>query len=305
MRYLCDLVTQMQLSDIPLKQGEPLCRHTSFQIGGPAACMAFPASAAQLRTIFALASEYGIEPIVLGAGTNVLAPDQGLDALVVETRTGMTKLSDLGDGVIEAECGVTLARLATYAMERSLTGLEFAHGIPGTVGGGIYMNAGAYGGEICQVLESVTVLRRNGSIQELSAHDLDLSYRHSCLMDTGMTVISARFRLQPGDKDMIRAKMAELMSRRRASQPLEFPSAGSTFKRPATGYAAALIEQCGLKGFTVGGAQVSKKHAGFVINTGHATAGDVLSLMDQVRAEVLSQTGIELEPEVRIMEAKR
>ncbi|MDD6024097.1 MAG: UDP-N-acetylmuramate dehydrogenase [Oscillospiraceae bacterium] len=302
MRHLRELITQLQLSDIALKQGELMCRHTSFQIGGPVAVMVFPANARQMQTIFALAAEYRIHPMLLGAGSNMLAPDEGLDTLMVETRTNMKEISLLEPGVISADCGVTLARLAAFAAENGLTGLEFAHGIPGTVGGGIYMNAGAYGGELSQVLLSATVMNRRGEISELPLEELDLGYRHSRFMEENLVILSAKVRLQPGDPEAIRARMAELMGKRKASQPLEYPSAGSTFKRPATGYAAALIEEAGLKGLTVGGAQVSKKHAGFVINTGRATAKDVLKLMEQVQQRVKEHSGVVLEPEVRILE---
>lgn len=304
MRHLRELVTQLQLSDIALKQGELMCRHTSFQIGGPVAVMVFPANAGQMQTIFALAAEYRIQPMLLGAGSNMLAPDEGLDTLMIETRTNMKEISLPEPGVISADCGVTLARLAAFAAEQSLTGLEFAHGIPGTLGGGIYMNAGAYGGELSQVLLSATVMDRRGNIYELPAEELDLGYRHSRFMEENLVILSAKVRLQPGDKDAIRGRMTELMGKRKTSQPLEYPSAGSTFKRPVGGYAAALIEEAGLKGFTVGGAQVSKKHAGFVINTGRATAKDVLTLMEQVQQRVKEHSGVVLEPEVRILEVR-
>ena len=304
MEYLRELITKLQLSGIMLKQGELLCRHTSFQIGGPVAVMVFPETEAQLRDTFRLCGEYRVRPMVLGAGTNMLAPDEGLDTMMIETRTGLTALRDLGEGCFEADCGVTMARLATFAMERGYTGLEFAHGIPGTVGGGVYMNAGAYGGEMKQVVEQVTVMYPNGRTEDLGADELDLSYRHSRFMSEDCVILRVRVRLQQGDREAVRARMQELMAKRRASQPLEFPSAESTFKRPQTGYAAALIEQAGLKGLTVGGAQVSEKHAGFVINRGRATCKDVLALMGQIQQAVYEQSGVRLEPEVRIMEVK-
>ena len=281
-----------------------MLRHTSFQIGGPAAVMVFPETADQVAEVFRLSREFRITPIVLGAGTNVLAPDEGLDTLILETRTGLQEISCLGDGVLEAECGATLTKLAVFAMEQGLSGLEFAHGIPGTVGGGVYMNAGAYGGELSQVLAQVTVLYPSGNREVLMAEELALGYRHSRFMEEEGMILSARFRLTPGDPREIRSSMNELMRRRRASQPLEFPSAGSTFKRPAGGYASALIDKAGLKGLTVGGAQVSPKHAGFVINRGGATCRDVLALMEQVREKVLADSGITLEPEVRILSAQ-
>ncbi len=301
MEHLNQLVTRLQLAGIPLRQGEPMLRHTSFQIGGPAAVMVFPETEEQVREVFHLTKEYRIRPILLGAGTNVLCPDEGLDTLILETRTGLQGLYCPAENEIEAESGVMLTRLATFAMEQGLSGLEFAHGIPGTVGGGVFMNAGAYGGELAQVITQVTVLYPDGRWAVLAADELDLGYRRSRFMEEDCLILSVRVRLTPGDKTTIRSEMNELMRRRRASQPLEFPSAGSTFKRPVGGYASALIDQAGLKGLTVGGAQVSPKHAGFVINRGGATCGDVLALMDQVRDKVLAHSGITLEPEVRIL----
>lgn len=305
MKYLREFVTLLQLADIPLKQGEPMCRHTSFQIGGPVAVMAFPKNVEQMQEIFKIAAQFHISPMILGAGSNILAPDQGLDTVVIETRTNMNQSQRLEDGTITAQCGMTMARLATIAMEHGYTGLEFAHGIPGTVGGGVYMNAGAYGGEMQQVVTNVTAMDRKGHVLELPAEELGLSYRHSRFMEEDLVILSATVRLQKGEREEIRAKMAELMTRRRTSQPLEYPSAGSTFKRPVGGYAAALIEASGLKGFRVGDAQVSEKHAGFVVNRGRATSHDVLELMKQVQEKVQADSGICLEPEVRILEVQK
>ena len=305
MKYLREFVTLLQLADIPLKQGEPMCRHTSFQIGGPVAVMVFPENVEQMQEIFKIAAQFHISPMILGAGSNILAPDQGLDTVVIETRTNMNQAQRLEDGTITAPCGMTMARLATIAMEHGYTGLEFAHGIPGTVGGGVYMNAGAYGGEMQQVVTNVTAMDRKGHVLELPAEELRLSYRHSRFMEEDLVILSATVRLQKGEREEIRAKMAELMTRRRTSQPLEYPSAGSTFKRPVGGYAAALIEASGLKGFRVGDAQVSEKHAGFVVNRGRATSHDVLELMKQVQEKVQADSGICLEPEVRILEVQK
>ena len=305
MKYLREFVTLLQLADIPLKQGEPMCRHTSFQIGGPVAVMVFPENVEQMQEIFKIAAQFHISPMILGAGSNILAPDQGLDTVVIETRTNMNQAQRLEDGTITAQCGMTMARLATIAMEHGYTGLEFAHGIPGTVGGGVYMNAGAYGGEMQQVVTNVTAMDRKGHVLELPAEELGLSYRHSRFMEEDLVILSATVRLPKGEREEFRAKMAELMTRRRTSQPLEYPSAGSTFKRPVGGYAAALIEASGLKGFRVGDAQVSEKHAGFVVNRGRATSHDVLELMKQVQEKVQADSGICLEPEVRILEVQK
>lgn len=305
MKHLREFVTLLQMADIDLKQGEPMCRHTTFQIGGPVAVMAFPNSPEQVGEILKIARRYEITPMILGAGSNILAPDEGLDTVVIELRTAMNRVEERSKGEFEAQAGAAMARLATFAMERGYTGLEFAHGIPGTVGGGVYMNAGAYGGEMCQVVTGVTAMDREGNLLDIPADKLDLSYRHSRFMNEDLVILSVRVKLEKGDREEIRAKMAELMTRRRTSQPLELPSAGSTFKRPATGYAAAMIEAAGLKGLRVGDAQVSEKHAGFVVNRGRATCKDVLQLMKQVQDRVEQDTGVRLEPEVRILEVQK
>lgn len=305
MKHLREFVTLLQMADIDLKQGEPMCRHTTFQIGGPVAVMAFPNSPEQVGEILKIARRYEITPMILGAGSNILAPDEGLDTVVIELRTAMNRVEERSKGEFEAQAGAAMARLATFAMERGYTGLEFAHGIPGTVGGGVYMNAGAYGGEMCQVVTGVTAMDRAGNLLDIPADKLDLSYRHSRFMNEDLVILSVRVKLEKGDREEIRAKMSELMTRRRTSQPLELPSAGSTFKRPATGYAAAMIEAAGLKGLCVGDAQVSEKHAGFVVNRGRATCKDVLRLMEQVQDRVEQDTGVRLEPEVRILEVQR
>lgn len=306
MRNIREFVTSLQLAGISLKQGELMCRHTSFQIGGPVAVMAFPDSPEQAEKIMTIAGTLEIKPMIMGAGSNMLAPDEGLDTVMIETRTNMTEIRLLDETRIEAQCGVTLAKCAVFAMENGLTGLEFAHGIPGTLGGGIYMNAGAYGGEMSQVVESVTMLLPDGTLKkDVPVEELGLSYRHSRFMEEDAMILSAVLKLGVGVREDIRSTMTELMGKRRASQPLEYLSAGSTFKRPATGYAAALIDEAGLKGFRVGDAQVSEKHAGFVINRGRATCRDVVSLMEQVQARVLDNSGVTLEPEVRVLEVKR
>lgn len=306
MKNVREFVTRLQLAGVPLKQGELMCRHTSFQIGGPVEVMVFPEGREQMMETIRLAREFQIVPMVMGAGSNMLAPDEGLDTVMIQTKTNMTRMELLEGNRIKAQCGVTLAKMAVFAMENGLTGLEFAHGIPGTLGGGIYMNAGAYGGEMVQVLESVTVLERDGTVREdIPVAELGLSYRHSRFMEEDSIILYAIVKLTPGDKEAIKARMTELMGKRKASQPLEYPSAGSTFKRPKTGYAAALIDEAGLKGLTVGGAQVSEKHAGFVINRGRATCKDVVELMAQIQEKVKANSGVELEAEVRVLEVKR
>jgi len=288
------------LPEIQLRFEEPMAKHTSFRIGGPAEVMAFPGSAEELSSIFKVSVLLDIKPYILGAGTNILAPDEGLPGLTICLKDCLDGMEDLGQGRIRVAAGVTMARAAVFAANLGLSGLEFAHGIPGSIGGGVYMNAGAYGGEICQVCESVEVMGRDGAIMEYSNEQMGFSYRHSRLEETEEVVVSAVFRLVEKPAEEIKEKMQELMARRRASQPLDMPSAGSAFKRPVGGYAAALIDGCGLKGFSVGGAGVSVKHAGFVVNLGGATAQDVKQVLTQVSRRVFDDTGIQLEPEVRI-----
>ena len=289
---------RMDFPTLRLLEQEPMAAHTSFRIGGPAA-MAFPASTDELTRLYRWCLEHQISPLILGAGTNVLAPDAGLDRLVICTKE-LSNITDLGNGMIEAECGVQLSRLACFARDLGLTGLEFAHGIPGTVGGGIYMNAGAYGGEMCQVAVSTTALLPDGTVWEAIGDAQGFSYRHSAFEQKQAVILKTRYQLTNGDPAVIAEKMQELACKRRNSQPLELPSAGSTFKRPVGGFAAALIDQAGLKGKGVGGAAVSEKHAGFVVNLGGATAADVLATMELVQQKVMEHSGIRLEPEVRI-----
>ena len=290
------------LPDMKLVHDEPMSRHTSFRIGGPAARMAFPANAEQVVLLQGLAEACEIQPLVIGNGTNLLVSDEGIDNLVIDT-SEMNTIRLEEDGVtISAYAGVSLARLADFACKQGLTGLEFAHGIPGTLGGAVCMNAGAYGGEMKQVIDSVVLLDPSEGIRVLSCEEMEFGYRHSLLDEhPNLIVLSASVKLMPGDPDAIRETMRELMAKRKASQPLEWPSAGSTFKRPEGYFAAALIDQCGLKGFGVGGAQVSEKHAGFVINQGGATCADVLELIRQIQERVLAEKGVRLEPEVRII----
>lgn len=285
---------------LTILEEEPLSRHTSFRIGGPAALFVKPADEDQLAQVLRFAASHDITPRMLGAGTNVLAPDEGLRALVVCTKDALLGLSDLGDGMIEAYAGETLSKTAVFAKNLGLTGLEFAHGIPGTVGGGIYMNAGAYGGEMKQVSVQTTVLTMDGEEKTVSGEAQGFSYRTSAFEKMDAIIVKTRLQLAPGDKAEIAAKMQELIEKRRASQPLELPSAGSTFKRPEGAFAGALIQEAGLKGTRVGGAQVSEKHAGFVVNTADATADDVKKLIALVQKRVFEMSGFTLQPEVRI-----
>ena len=288
------------LPQIVLRCNEPMNKHTSFRIGGPAEVMAFPKNAQELSEILNKSALLDCKPVILGAGTNVLAPDEGIKGLVICLKDALEGMELLADNRIRVAGGVTMTKAAVFAANHGLSGLEFAHGIPGTVGGGVYMNAGAYGGEICQVCESVDVMDMQGNLRTLPCEDMEFSYRHSRLEDEGGIVVSAVFALKALDKEEIKQTMRQLMAKRSASQPLDLPSAGSAFKRPVGGYAAALIDQTGLKGFCVGGAGVSEKHAGFVVNLGGATAADVKAVLAQVSDKVFDATGIRLEPEVRI-----
>ena len=288
------------LPELKWLRDEPLARHTSFRIGGPAKRMAFPKTAEELIVLDGFLREADVRTVLLGNGTNVLFPDEGLDAVVVATGE-LKEVRRIGDTELSADAGVSLARLATEAWQAGLTGLEFAHGIPGSLGGGVVMNAGAYDGALADVLTEVTALFPDG-VRTLKAEDLQLSYRHSIFTkQPEAVVLRATVRLRAGEPDAIKTRMDELMEKRRRSQPLEYPSAGSTFKRPAGHFAGRLIEDAGLKGTRVGGAEVSTKHAGFVINSGNATCADVLALIEKVQKTVFDATGVTLEPEVRII----
>ena len=287
------------LPDMEYEKDAPLDRYTSFRIGGPARRMAFPRSGEAAVLLVSHALELGARPFVLGNGTNVLFPDEGVERLVICTRDMACVAAGAVAGEITAECGASLAKIAVFAQKAGLSGLEFAAGIPGTVGGAVCMNAGAYGGEMKDVVTSVTYLDEDLSVRETD--DAGFSYRHSRFSDTGCIVLGAEVSLHEDDPDAVRERMRSLAERRRSSQPLDMPSAGSTFKRPAGGYAAALIDEAGLKGCAVGGAQVSEKHAGFVVNRGGASFDDVLRLIEHIQNEVYRVSGIELEPEVKII----
>ena len=296
---LYDLLSE-KLPHLALKREEPLSQHTSFRIGGPAEVMAFPRTQEELTALLRAARELDVRLRLLGAGTNVLAPDEGLRGLVIVTRDCLVGLERRGEVQIAAMSGVSMAKLTFFAMEAGLTGLEFAHGIPGTVGGGVYMNAGAYGGEIRQVAAETKFLTPEGEVETLSREAQGFAYRTSAFQKRDGVLLQTLFTLTPGDAHAIHARMQERAEKRRASQPLELPSAGSAFKRPVGGYAAALIEQAGLKGFRTGGAAVSEKHAGFIVNRGGATAADVLRLIEIIQKRVLETSGILLEPEIRL-----
>ncbi len=288
--------------DCSILLDEPLKNHCCFRIGGLAEVLVIPKKEAVLISVLKYAHERSIPLHILGNGSNVLISDEGLKGIVVKLMGGLTDIIYMGDGIIGCSAGVSLSRLSNFAKELSLTGLEFVYGIPGSVGGAVFMNAGAYGGEIKDVLLSVRSVNAQGKdVTETTSELLDLSYRHSVFMENERIITAAYFKLSEGNQEEIAAKMDELINKRKTSQPLEYPSAGSTFKRPATGYAARLIDECGLKGTHVGDAEVSEKHAGFVINKGNASFSDVLSLIEIIRDKVYRETGIALVPEVEIL----
>ena len=291
---------QKLLPEIELRFEESMSRHTSFRIGGPAEVMAFPKNQEELSKILKASALMDLKPAILGAGTNILAPDEGISGLVICLKDCMDGMEQLDETHIRVAAGVTMTRAAVFAANLGLGGMEFAHGIPGTVGGGVYMNAGAYGGEICQICESVEVMDMAGNVTVRTNEEMKFSYRHSILEEEKAIVLGAVFRLIPGETEKIKATMKELQAKRSASQPLDLPSAGSAFKRPVGGFAAALIEQAGLKGFVVGNAGISAKHAGFAVNLGGATAAEMKQLLTQVSDIVYEKSGIRLEPEVRI-----
>ena len=280
-----------------LLEQEPMKRHTTFRVGGSARFFAIPATEGDLCNLLQTAKTLELEVYLLGNGSNLLVSDAGVDGLVIATE-GLCELSRAEDAVY-AGAGCSLARIGAFAREESLTGMEALSGIPGTVGGAVVMNAGAYGTELKDVLEWARVLDENGEILTVTGEDLALGYRTSCVDEKGWIVLGAKFRLTPGDSEAIRARMAELSASRREKQPLNYPSAGSTFKRPTGYFAGKLIQDAGLKGFCVGGAQVSEKHSGFVINKGDATAKDIMQLCQAIREKVRADFGVELEMEVR------
>lgn len=285
-------------------ENESMSEHTTFRIGGPADLFVVPTTVEGLAAVVSACNKEGVYCFILGNGSNVLVSDKGIRGVVVSTAACLNNIELIGAYEIKCGAGVKLSRLSDLACENSLTGAEFAWGIPGTVGGAVYMNAGAYDGEMKDILVSCEYLTPDGELRTMLADEMDLSYRHSAFSENGYVIVSATVRLKAGDKGEIRAKMDDFMHRRKSKQPLEFPSAGSTFKRPVGGFAAALIDECGLKGYSVGGAEVSEKHAGFVINKGGATCFDVMRLVEHIKKEVFLNKSIKLECEIRVIGEK-
>lgn len=292
---------ELQREHLPFAEQEPLAEHTTFRIGGPAAFWFTPSDVEQLRRSLSCCKKLGIRVYLLGNGSNTLFSDDGFDGAVVDLR-GLSGTPVVRENEITADAGLTLGHLCAAAQQHGLAGLEFACGIPGTVGGAVYMNAGAYGGELKDVVTSVTYLDDALEICTLPISALQMGYRTSVFeKNPGWCILSATFGLRPGDRDVIVAQMQEYLKRRKEKQPLEWPSAGSTFKRPQGAFAGRLIEECGLRGFTVGGAQISEKHCGFVINKGGATCADVVALTEEVKRIVREKTGFVLEREIRVV----
>lgn len=286
---------------IQLKEGELLSNHTTFRIGGAAKYFAVPKNEEEIMEAVDFAIVKDLPYYILGKGSNVLFADEGYPGVIIEIGAGMEKVERTGDTGIRAQAGVSLSALAAFAAREGLSGLEFAGGIPGTLGGAVTMNAGAYGGEMQDVIVSAKVMDEEGAVQELSCEELQLGYRTSIVQKKQLIVLEAEFLLKPGTTEEIQNTMKELNAKRREKQPLEYPSAGSTFKRPEGYFAGKLIEDAGLRGYRVGDAQVSEKHCGFVVNRGKATCAEVLQLIEEVQKTVKEQFGVQLEPEVRII----
>ncbi len=283
-----------------VKADEPMSRHTTFRVGGPADYFVEPETAGELKAVLQLCREEGVPFCILGNGSNLLVGDRGFRGVMVSLGKAWSAVLVEGN-TLRAGAGALLSAAARQALAHSLKGLEFAAGIPGTVGGAVVMNAGAYGSEMCCVLASAAVLTEDGQVRTIPVSELELGYRTSCILKNGYVVLEAELLLEQGEETDIRARMEELAQQRRSKQPLEFPSAGSTFKRPAGYFAGKLIQDAGLRGFSVGGAQVSEKHCGFVINKGDATAADILKLCREVQERVKAQSGVSLELEVKLL----
>ncbi|MBQ3074346.1 MAG: UDP-N-acetylmuramate dehydrogenase [Ruminococcus sp.] len=287
-------------SSIELRCDVPMKDHTTFRIGGPVEYFITVNNLNELKTAIGICKEYNVSHMILGNGSNLLVSDKGLSGAVLKLSGEFKEISHV-ENTIRCGAGVTLSKLCTYALKNSLSGLEFAYGIPGTVGGAVYMNAGAYGGEMKDVLKSVTYLTDSGELVTSSVGELKLSYRYSIFKENSYPVLFAEFTLSEGREEEIKNLMDDIMNRRVTKQPLDYPSAGSVFKRPEGAFAGALIEECGFKGYSVGGAQVSEKHSGFIVNKGGATCEDVLTLVKEIQEKVLAETGFTLEREIILL----
>lgn len=287
------------IKQLDVKYNISIKEYTSFKIGGPVDILAIPHSISALQNLLLTISEHNISPFILGKGSNIIVADRGYRGIIIYT--GELKQITVEDNYLTAEAGITLSSLANKALSAGLTGLEFASGIPGTLGGALFMNAGAYGGEMKDVVKNATLLNYSGKVIDYNLENLKLSYRYSILQEQNLIAVKVKLRLKAGNKKEIKKKMKTLNSKRKEKQPLQWPSAGSIFKRPPGYYSGPLIEKAGLKGLRVGDAQVSEKHAGFIINLGNATAADVKALISKVQAEVYKKNGVKLEVEPRFI----
>lgn len=301
MSHLDELILLCEKYNCRYKLDESLKNHTTFKIGGNCRIAVFLNSEESAAEIVCFCRKRKIRFAVIGNGSNIIADDNDFNGAVLILSNDFSSINSIHEDIVECEAGIMLTRFCTAMMKEGLTGMEFAYGIPGTVGGALYMNAGAYGGQMSDVVISADYLDTDGTVKTIMKENMDLSYRHSAFMNSGRIILRVRFRLQKGVVTEIERKMNELLNKRREKQPLNYPSAGSTFKRPEGAFAAALIEGCGLKGFSVGGAQVSEKHSGFVINKGNATFDDIMKLVDKVKEKVKTDTGYELELEPEIL----
>jgi UDP-N-acetylmuramate dehydrogenase len=297
------LVQQLreQFPALDLREWEPMNRHTTFRVGGRVSLFVRPSTIEEIVGVCTLLKQAGERPFVMGRGSNLLVADEDLEGVVIQLAENFSSFRREGDTGLYAQAGATLVRLAQEAQNYGLTGLEFAGGIPGALGGGVSMNAGAYGGELKDVVVSVDYLDEDLNLRTATGAECDFRYRGSAFSDTNKVILGAKLELQQSTVEAVEARMEELKAKRVKSQPLEYPSAGSTFKRPVGGYAAAMIDEAGLKGYAIGGAQVSELHAGFVINTGNATAADILGLIELVQKKIYELNGVMLETEVRIV----
>ncbi len=300
----CEVINKAKALGCRCLEGEMLKEHVSFKVGGRCRCLVSINSASSVAELVLMCENIGVPYIVIGKGSNLLIDDNGYDGIVFLMGKDFSSVSLLNETTIECEAGAPLSKVAYFAYKNGLSGFEFSWGIPGTVGGAVYMNAGAYGGEVQDVIVNAEYVKKDGGIGIFEKDELDLSYRHSIFQSGEYVITKAVFKLEKGEPAVIRARMDELMKRRKDKQPLEFPSAGSTFKRPDGTFASLLIEQCGLKGLSVGGAEVSTKHSGFVINKNNASYCDVISLINKVKEIVHEQTGYSLECEVEIISSE-
>ncbi len=283
-------------NNISFLENEPMKKHTTFKIGGDADILVYPKNEDEVKTILSFCENSSIPFTVIGKGSNLLVSDKGIEGIVIST--AKLDFIEKNNNVISCGAGTVLTNLCNFALKHALSGLEFAYGIPGSVGGAVFMNAGAYGGEIKNCILSATVITKDGKIEKIDAKEMKLGYRTSVFKTNGSIILSAAFSLKPENAEIIKSKMEDLMMRRKTKQPLEFPSAGSTFKRPEGNFAGTLIESAGLKGLSVGDAEVSEKHAGFVINKGNAKCSEVLALINKIQLKVKNFSGVILEPEI-------